>query len=243
MLVCCRPIDLAFAVVDRLFGLWDSASSGGGVIWFVLPAAAIGAALINYNRAYLGAATGYYSTIDAATFGTPWYEGLQGTLLSPSHGLFVFTPWALVAFAYLPFAVFQLRRATLLPWLLVTLGAHALLISTFSAWWAGLCFGPRYWTEVIPLLAVVFGMALHWAKTRCKPVFVLSLVLIAISIGVEILGAFVYPSSWQDIPPDIEGQKHRLWDWSDTELTRCLVENRAHRATVRASNASRSQRR
>ena len=123
----------------------------------------IGSALIGYNRAYLGAAGGYYSNFDAATFGTPWYEGLTGTLLSPSRGLFVFSPWTLIAFAYLPFAFFRLRLATLLPWLLATLAAHALLISTFSCWWAGLCFGPRYWTEVIPLLAIVMGLALNRA--------------------------------------------------------------------------------
>ncbi len=227
MLVCCRPIDLAFAVVTAV---WVTIRHPRGLIAFLPPAAAIAAALIGYNRAYLGAAGGYYSTFDAATFGTPWYEGLQGTLLSPSHGLFVFSPWTLVAFAYLPFAFFQLRRTTLLPWLLATLGAHALLISTFSCWWAGLCFGPRYWTEVIPLLAVVFGMALDWAKRRCKAVFVLSLVLIVFSAGVEILGTFVYPSSWQDPPPDFDGTTHRFWDWSDNELTRCIVENRVHRA-------------
>jgi hypothetical protein len=226
-LVCCRPIDLAFAAVTAI---WVMIRHPRWLIWFLPPAAAIAAALIGYNRAYLGAAGGYYSTFDAATFGTPWYEGLQGTLLSPSHGLFVFSPWTMVAFAYLPFALFQLRRAMLLPWLLATLGAHALLISTFSCWWAGLCFGPRYWTEVIPLLAIVFGMALHWAKRRCKPIFVLSLLLIVFSAGVEILGTFVYPSSWQDPPPDFDGTTHRFFDWSDTELTRCLVENRAYRA-------------
>jgi hypothetical protein len=227
MLVCCRPIDLAFAVVTAV---WVAIRHPRGLIAFLTPAAAIGTALIGYNRAYLGTAGGYYSNFEASTFNTPWLEGLQGTLMSPSHGLFVFSPWTLVAFAYLPFAFFQLRRAMLLPWLLATLGAHALLISTFSCWWAGLCFGPRYWTEVIPLLAVVFGMALNWAKTRCKPVFVLSVVLILISAGVEILGTFVYPSSWQDPPPDADGTTHRLWDWSDNELTRCLVENQAHHA-------------
>ena len=228
MLVCCRPIDLAFAVVTAF---WVTIRHPRGLIWFLPPAAAIGAALISYNRAYLGAAGGYYSTFDAATFGTPWYEGLQGTLLSPSHGLFVFSPWTLVAFAYLPFAFFQLRRATLLPWLLATLGAHALLISTFSCWWAGLCFGPRYWTEVIPLLAVVFGMVLHWAKARCKPVFVLSLVLIVISAGVEILGTVRLSQQLaRSFLRTSTAQTHRFWDWSDNELTRCIVENRVHRA-------------
>ena len=84
-------------------------------------------------------------------------------------------------------------------------------------------------------------MALHWAKRRCKAIFVLSLVLIVISTGVEILGTFVYPSSWQDPPPDFDGTTHRFWDWSDNELTRCIVENRVHRALF--GLASRSQRR
>jgi len=227
LLVCSRPIDLAFAVTTAV---WVAIRHPRGLIWFLPPAVAIGTALIGYNRAYLGAAGGYYSTFDAAIFATPWYEGLLGTLLSPSRGLSVFSSWTLIAFAYLPFAFFQLRRAMLLPWLLATLGAHALLISTFSCWWAGLCFGPRYWTEVIPLLAMVLGLALHWARVRCRPVFAVSLVLIAISIGVQFLGAAVYPSNWQNVPPDVDGSTQRLWDWSDNELSRCIVESRGYRA-------------
>ena len=223
LLVCCRPINLPFAVVTAL---WVTLRHPRRLVWFLPPAGAIGVALIGYNREYLGAAGGYYSTLDAATFGTPWTEGLLGTLLSPSRGLFVFSPWTLVACAYLPFALFRLRPATLLPWMLVTLGAHALLISTFSCWWAGLCFGPRYWTEVIPLLAIVLGLALQWAKARCRPAFAVSLVLIVISIAVQILGAAVYPSSWQDPPPDTQ----RLWNWTDNELSRCLVENKIYTA-------------
>jgi hypothetical protein len=227
LLVCARPIDLVFAVVTAV---WVTIRHPRGLIWFLPPVVAIGTALIGYNRAYLGAAGGYYSQFEAALFATPWQEGLMGTLLSPSRGLFVFSPWTLIAFAYLPFAFYRLRLSMLLPWLLVALGTHAILISTFSAWWAGLCFGPRYWTEVIPLLAMVLGLALHWAKVRCQPVFAVSVVLITISIGVQLLGAAVYPSSWQSIPPDEGGTTHRLWDWSDNELSRCLVENRAYQA-------------
>ncbi len=221
LLVCSRPIDLAFAVVTAL---WVALRHPRQLVWFLPPAMVVASALVGYNRAYLGAAGGYYSTFDAATFGTPWLEGLQGTLLSPSHGLFVFSPWTLVAFAYLPFAFFRLRPAMLLPWLLATLGAHALLISTFSCWWAGLCFGPRYWTEVIPLLAIVLGLALQWARARSRPVFAASLVAIGISIGIQCLGAAVYPSGWED-HAEQEGErfKQRLWDWSDTELSRCII--------------------
>ena len=125
-------------------------------------------ALVGYNRAYLGLATGRYSEFEPALFATPWQDGLLGTLASPSRGCLFSLHGRSLPFAYLPFAFFQLRLRTLLPWLLVTLVAHALLISKFSIWWAGWCFGPRYWTEVIPLLAISLGLALsgHAASGR-----------------------------------------------------------------------------
>ncbi len=235
LLVCSRPIDLAFAVMTAL---WVMLRHPRQLVWFLPAAMVVGAALIGYNRAYLGAAGGYYSTFDAATFGTPWQEGFLGTLLSPSRGLFIFSPWTLIAFAYLPFAFFQLRPTRLLPWLLATLGAHALLISTFSCWWAGLCFGPRYWTEVIPLLAIVLGLALASARARCWPLFAISLILILVSIGVQCLGAAMYPSGWEDHAQE-EGEqfKQRLWDWSDSELSRSIVVSKPYRALFRTPAA------
>jgi hypothetical protein len=234
LLVCSRPIDLAFAVTTAF---WVTLRHPRRLVWFLPPAAAVGAALIGYNRAYLGAASGLYTRFDASMFSTPWYDGLLGTLVSPSRGLFVFSPWTLIAFAYLPFAFYRLGRAMLLPWLFATLGAHALLISTFSTWWAGHSFGPRYWTEVIPLLAIVLGMALAWAKGRCRPVFAVALVLIAISIGVQFLGAAVYPSGWETDPRNIDFAPERLWDWSDSELSRCIVVSKAYRAVFRPTEA------
>ena len=183
ILVCARPIALGFAVMTAL---WVTFRHPRRLVWFVPPAAVIGCALVWYNRAYLGLATGRYSEFEPALFATPWQDGLLGTLVSPSRGLFVFSPWTIVAFAYLPFAFFQLRLRTLLPWLLVTLVAHALLISKFSIWWAGWCFGPRYWTEVIPVLAISLGLALQWAR-RFRPLDAITLVLIAVSIGIQVL--------------------------------------------------------
>jgi hypothetical protein len=226
LLVASRPIDLAFAVVTAV---WVALRHPRGLLWFLAAPLVIGAAVISYNRAYLGAAAGCYSQFETTLFATPWRVGLQGTLVSPSRGLFVFTPWTLVAFAYLPFAFFRLRPATLLPWLIAALGAHALLISTFSVWWAGFSYGPRYWTEVIPLLAVILGLALAWASARCRPVLWISLALVAVSIGVQFLGAEVYPSGWEEIPDNIDQNPERLWDWTDSELTRCLFRSKAYR--------------
>ena len=150
-------------------------------------AAAIGVALVSYNRAYLGRPTGYYSQFDAANFATPFLEGLEGTLLSPSRGLFVFTPWTIVAFAYLPFAFVQLRKATLLPWLIATLVVHAVLISTFTMWWAGHCFGPRFWTEAIPLIAIGLGHGASVGEATSSRHLLGFVGLVAASIAVQIL--------------------------------------------------------
>ena len=112
LLVSSRPIDLAFAVVTAV---WVALRHPRRLFWFMAAPLVIGAALISYNRAYLGTAAGYYSPFEAALFATPWQVGLQGTLVSPSRGLFVFTPWTLVAFAYLPFAFYRLRRRHCFP--------------------------------------------------------------------------------------------------------------------------------
>ncbi len=161
----------------------------------------------------------------------------MGTLVSPSRGLFIFSPWTVVALGYLPFALFRLRLATLLPWLLATLGAHADLISTYTEWWAGESFGPRYWTEVIPLLAIVLGMALERAAARCQLLYAVALALIAVSIGVRMLGAAVYPSGWDNIPTDISSSRERLWDWSDRELSRLVIVSKAYRAVFGSARA------
>ncbi len=235
MLVCSRPIDLPFAAVTAL---WVTIRHPRGLVWFLAPAVAIAIAFLSYNRAYLGTATGYYSQFEAGNFATPLLEGLQGTLLSPSRGLFVFSPWTIVAFAYLPFTFLQLRKATLLPWLILTLVAHAVLISKFTVWWAGYSFGPRYWTEVIPLIAIALGMGLKRAKQRSRVIYAVSLVLIAASIGVQILGAAVYPSGWEVRPTEVDQSPGRLWDWSDSELTRCVVTSRAYRALFGSTAAN-----
>ena len=227
LLAWSRPIDLAFAVTTAL---WVAGRHPRRLAWFLAPAAAAAVALLAYNRAFLGAFGGYYSAWEAATFATPFLVGLGGTLFSPNRGLFIFSPWTLVAVAYAPFALASLRRAALLPWLIASLAVHAVFVSTFTIWWAGHSFGPRFWTEAIPLLAIIFGMALARARSFGRPAYAACLLLVGISVAVQGLGVAAYPSSWQVDPTDIDLDQARLWDWRDSELSRCLRECRAYRA-------------
>ncbi len=221
MLVCCRPVDLAFAVTTALWVVFRHPRKLG---WFLPAPMALAVALIAYNRATLGAAGGFYSNFAPSTFATPLFVGLAGTLFSPNRGLFVFSPWTMVAAAFAPWAVARTLRGTLAAWLIATSLCHALLVSKFTIWWAGHSFGPRFWTEVIPLLAIAFGSALVWSKAHFRPIYFASLALVAVAIAVQGVGAWAYPSSWDSHPSNIDKDTGRLWNWSDTELSRCLRE-------------------
>jgi hypothetical protein len=61
-------------------------------------------------------------------------------------------------------------------------------------------------------------------RTRSRALVALSSLAIAWSIGVHGIGAFCYPSSWNQLPENVDQHHERLWDWRDTELSRCLIE-------------------
>src|SRR5262249_6619232 len=110
-----------------------------------------------------------------------------------------------------------------LPWMLGALVAHLLVLSKYAVWWGGHSFGPRYWTEAVPLFAILLAFALDWCRTHCRPMNLAFAVAIIWSLGVQMIGAFLYPSGWNLAPVDVDTHHERLWDWSDSELTRCLL--------------------
>ena len=147
---------------------------------------------------------------------------MTGTLLSPSRGLFIFSPWVLLAVLSAPITWSKLRGSGLTGWLLLALIPYLLLFSKYAVWWGGHCFGPRYWTDVIPLLAILLAFGLDWASLKCRSMAWLFLVSIVLAIGVQFVGAFCFPSNWNLEPEDVDTHHERLWDWRDTELARYL---------------------
>jgi hypothetical protein len=163
----------------------------------------------------------------AGTWSGNLIEGAAGTLFSPNRGLFVFSPWIAVALAVaaVPAVARRLASESLIAWLLAALVPYFLLFSKYSVWWGGHCFGARYWTDVIPLFAIVLAFGLEWMWKHSRALVALSYLTIAVAIGVHGIGAFCYPSSWNQSPADVDLHHERLWDWRDTELRRCLIEN------------------
>jgi hypothetical protein len=76
----------------------------------------------------------------------------------------------------------------------------------------------------MPLLAILLAFGLEWAAARSRALFTLFMVTIALAISIQAIGACYYPSTWNVEPLNVDLHHERLWDWRDTELSRCLSE-------------------
>lgn len=230
-LVVSRPNAVVFAGLILAWVLYRHRAGAG---WFVPLPVLLGALLLAHNLWYFGILTGGYGEMvrmgDGAAHGVAGYWGAHitesalGTLVSPSHGLFVFTPWIPLTLAAVPALIPQLQRAPLVCTVLWGLPMLFAQLALQSTWWAGWSFGPRYWTEAMPLFGILLGFALDWSRARCRPLLAGLLVTGALGIAVQAVGAFCFPSSFNAVPGNIDRQHERLWNWRDTELTRCLHE-------------------
>jgi hypothetical protein len=228
LLVSIRLADVIFAITALL---WVIRKEPRKLPAFLLAPVFLGAALLTYNLYFFGNWVGGQADLEAGhlklhgvagTWSGSLVEGALGTLFSPSRGLFVYTPWILVALATLPAYASRLQPFSIVRWMLVALIPYLVVYSKYSAWWAGHTFGPRFWIDVIPLFAILLGFGLQWSAAQCRPIFALFILTLVWSLGVQLIGAYLYPSGWNISPTNIDLDHGRLWDWSDTELSRCL---------------------
>jgi hypothetical protein len=118
----------------------------------------------------------------------------------------------------------NLDRGGLARWLIAALAPTLVMLSKYSCWWAGHCFGPRFWIDANPIFAAVLALALDWSlngRRRMLPIFG---VTVAASIALQTVGFLAYPSTWHGTPTNVDRDHARLWDWQDNEVTRGLRE-------------------
>ena len=101
----------------------------------------------------------------AKAFATPPLEGLYGVLLSPSRGLFVYSPFLLFAIPPLLLA-WRSREglAPLLRWLGVATAALVVAYALYAEWWGGRVFGARFLTDALPALFPALAVAVPGAR-------------------------------------------------------------------------------
>jgi hypothetical protein len=106
---------------------------------------------------------------DQNGFAGKFGEGLYGLLISPNHGLFVFSPWLVLGLSPAALRFCSPRARLALGALLIGVAAYTLLIAGLKQW-AKVEWGPRYLVPVLPVIAVSAGAAAYrlW-KTRWRP--------------------------------------------------------------------------
>jgi hypothetical protein len=185
-----------------------------------------------YNLWTFGSLEGGYARMHAdfkvdgfsGTWTTPPWQGLAGLLVSPSRGLFVYSPILLATALGVGPALRDARRRWLYGCLAAGLGVSLLVLSTYSLWFAGASFGPRLLTDFMP--ALVLFLAPAWPRLeRRRSLTAAAALLFAVSVGVQAVGAFYFPSprelDWNSSPRGVP-LTERLWDWRDTQLARLL---------------------
>ena len=229
--VMSRPNDLLIALIWLPYLMWNYKKKSfwilGAFLITVLP-------YLIYNMIYFDSILGGYQKLMSETGATAtlynlggksvmsgnMLKGLLGIFVSPSRGIFLFTP-------FLIFSVWGMVRA----WkkevlfyriLIVALAIVFLWYSRFHAWWAGWSFGLRYSADLLPLICFFFVFVIHdiFAKKYLKYIFIFCVIF---SIAVQAVGAFSFEiGRWNSSPVDIDKKPERLWDWKDSLITRCI---------------------
>ena len=222
-----RP-QLAPMVALLLAGIWmrhrvRHAVVGTAIV--LLGGAAMSAANLRWFGHPLGAQA-LLQDVNAALHGTgPMFafslEGAMGLLVSPSRGILVFSPIVLVAVVAFPRALKAGWRSPL-PWCAMALLAQYGLYASYSVWWGGHTYGPRYMLDLLPV-AVPLAAVRIGAHQGGRPVRAwLAAAALAWSIVVAATGAFCYPHDrWNTEPSEIDLDHSRLWSITDTQIQRC----------------------
>jgi hypothetical protein len=217
-----RPTNaIAIAVFTALVA-WKTPRTLPRYLLFALP---IAAAFLAYDVAtYHSILPPYYRA--ARVEHSPYFwTALAGNLVSPARGLFVYTPVFLLCFAGV---ALKLRRRTfeaLDAALLALCVLHWIVISSFPHWWAGHSYGPRFFSDLLPVFVyflIPVVQAIREASGTSRRIATIGFVaLAAIGVLLHARGAIDKATwRWNATPANVDFAPNRLWDFRDPPFLR-----------------------
>ena len=209
--VLVRPTMLVFAALALLF-IWRERRRRL-LAFLSLPTLGM-LFLLAYNLRLLGLFGGAYQR---GRFTAPDPARFLGLLFSPSRGLFVYTPAALLA--VLGMVQPDRRAPRCLAYLPFGAAAYLLLYSCWTGWWGGHCYGPRFLTDVLPALALcAVPVVQRWWPHRWGRLAIV--LLVTWGVVVQVIGVYCDDRSWDKLPKSVDATPWRLWQWDDPQILR-----------------------
>ena len=142
-----------------------------------------------------------------------------GSLLSPSRGLLVFSPYLLIPFIGLILYGKQLYKEAFIWFGAIWFALYLAMISRWSGWGGGYSFGPRLLTDALPALFII--TVLVWKRALTNPPKWYTKILAISFVVLTLLGIFINtyqglynqsPAIWNPAT-DIAHAPQYLFNW------------------------------
>jgi hypothetical protein len=221
-----RPTDALFVLI---FTAYVAVRHRKYLLRYLLAAAPIAVVFLAYSYSiYHYPLPPYYQSHLDGFLPRYWHKfavGLMGNLVSPSRGLLVFTPVFL-------FSIWSMVRGQwktpLAPWLAILAPLHWLAVSSYvSNWWAGHSYGPRFFTDLMPIFVLFLIPFFENWDDLSRGLRVVFVTLALIGLLMHLRGGWsLAVIRWNAFPVDIDKHPERNWDWSDPPFLRWRVDER-----------------
>jgi len=232
--IAIRPTNLLVVVPFAAAALWRRPRL---IAPLAMPAVAITGVLVADNLYFFGNILGGYNGEQGHVALSNLADGLPGLLFSPGFGLFIYFPVTFVAVGLLVSRPRMLADPTVR-----SASAAMLLIITLVAarlgWAGGFSYGPRYLSEIEPLILLLVGLGWQHIGPAARRSLALACFgfLLPYSILVQAVGVYS-PSAWKWSYTTIPGYggsvgPERVWDFVDNPITRGLHITSAPRAAA-----------
>jgi len=181
-----------------------------------------------YNLSKSGAILPLYYLAHYPLVKETFFEAFIGNAISPSRGLFIFSP----IFLFSGYGVYlKIKNKTfegLDFFILAIIFIHWVRISLMRQWWFGYSIGPRGLSDMIPyfiyFLIPVFSQLFNIKSLKSNLITFIFISLVMLSFFINYRCANDQRiNAWNYEPNSIDKHSERVWDWNDIQFLRGMV--------------------
>jgi hypothetical protein len=189
---------------------------------------AVAIPFLAYNVSIYHAVVSPYYLPQRVGAGVHFLEALAGNLVSPSRGLFTFSP--VLAFSICGMALgLRSQKDRLLDFsLFAVIILHWLAVSSYPHWYGGYSFGPRFSADMVPYLVYFLVPVLQ----RLSRMHGVGKATLSAALALSVAASFLIHLSgavnrgtvlWNSTPVDVDEAPWRVWDWNDPQFLRGVL--------------------